>query len=47
MTDYETLYNQKCEEFDELNEQFLAYQGNHCVKLRIVRTHDLRNRKLE
>lgn len=27
MTDFEPLYQAKCIEFDELNEQFLAYQG--------------------
>lgn len=27
MTDYQQQYQQKCLEFDELNEQFLAYQG--------------------
>lgn len=27
MTDYQQLYDDKCVEFEELNMQFLAYQG--------------------
>lgn len=27
MTDYQQLYDDKCAEFEELNIQFLAYQG--------------------
>lgn len=27
MTDFESLYNEKCLEFDELNEQFNAMTG--------------------
>ena len=27
MTDYKMLYEQRSQEFDELNEQFLLYQG--------------------
>jgi hypothetical protein len=28
MTDYKALYDSRSAEFDELNEQFIAYQGS-------------------
>lgn len=31
MTDFEQQYEAKCHEFDELNEQFIAYQGRELV----------------
>lgn len=43
MTDYQQLYDQKSLEFDELNEQFLAYQCTAPCMHRIVGTHDRGN----